>query len=118
MYQILDGNSNPISGCLNTNWQTNSNAAATVCTASKAAVALKQYVVTGFTGYSDAAGATLSIKQDTTVKFQTTMPVGFIEHTFGSPIIMTANKTANLIVSGATAACDANLEGWIKDDNS
>lgn len=108
----VDCNSRPIQGLLNTNWVVTSSAAATTCTATKASAASTIYVITGIFGYADTAAALVTVAQGTTAKAAVHIPAGDFNIKFGSPLILSTGTTANLVVSGATSLCDANMTGF------
>lgn len=111
--QRLDGNGNPITGLQNTNWSV-THSHATAATATKAAVATKKHVVTGFIVSSDKA-ATVLLKEGLTTKM--TFVIAAAESfAYSLPSFMEcAVNTATSITIDGTAACSANLLGFTLD---
>ena len=107
-----DCNGRGVNGLHNTNWVSTSTAADTTCTATKASVASTVHVITGIFGYVDLAGAVVAVKQNTTVKASVALGVGMFSHNFASPIVLTTETTANLVVTGCTALGYANMTGF------
>jgi len=76
----------------------------------------KRIFVTDIAGSSDKAASVLEVVQDSggtaVVKFQSQVGIGHFEKSFGTPLIITANKKASVEIDG-TAACMANIGGFI-----
>lgn len=88
------------------------NAGTTTATASVTGVATSTYYVTDVSGSSDKAGATLEIKDGSTIIWEevigNTTPY---EHTFDIPLKCTLGNTISVVVTG-TSASNANFSGY------
>jgi len=102
-------------GLINTAWPVITHAHASEALASVAAVANTHHVVTGIDVSTDLDGALVTIKEDTTTKWQLNIgdasAVSPIYRKFPTEIVLAANKTCNLAINGTTA-CKANLFGY------
>lgn len=83
---------------------------ATAAVASKAAVATKTHVVTGYVVSSDKAGAIVLVKDDTTVIWQAQVGAGVHGYTFPVPLFGAKGNLVSVEIDG-TSACKANLVG-------
>ncbi len=73
-------------------------------------------IITGFIASSDTAGAIMTLVEDLAgtpvTKLQVQVGIGFIAHKLATPIVITANKSATIRITGTTA-CKANILGVI-----
>jgi hypothetical protein len=95
---------------LDGNWSV-THSHATAAAATKAAVATVQHVITGFLVSTDLAGATVEVKEGTTVLATIAVPVGAFGYEFPSYLELALNKLASVTCTG-TAACTANIFGF------
>ena len=103
--------------------KTKFSATATHATAAAATQAApgagKRLIVTGFAASSDKAGSIVLLVEDVggtpVTKFQLQIGAGHVEHKFGTPIVITANKSATISIDG-TSVCKANINGVITNN--